>query len=154
MKTPRMLCLALAAATLCGCMIQNNKDKLSTSLKKYNAALRWGAMDRAAEHVAPGNRRALLNRREFGELKVSQCEIGSVRLHGKGLAIATVRIDWYMVRNPRLRTSFVEQQWRLDDGRWRIASQRLVGGAPCPLFAPEASPEFKRQMWPVVSQSQ
>ena len=153
MTMQRVLGVWLIAATSWGCMIQNNKEKLATSLKKYNVALRWGAMERAAEHVAPGNRRALVNRREFGELKVSQCKIGSVIMRGKGVAVATVRVDWYLVRSPRLQTSFVEQKWRLDAGRWRITSQRLVGGAPCPLFATSVGPEFKRQMWPVVSQS-
>ena len=131
------LVLCVIAAAFSGCMIQNSKQKLSTSLQKYNVALRWGATEWAAEHVAPESREALLGRRsEFDDIRVSGCTIGRVKLKGKDQAIATVHIEWYSGRTLSLRTSVIEQKWKLRSGKWLIVSQRLVKGAPCPLFLP------------------
>jgi hypothetical protein len=139
-----MVLCGLAAVLLSSCLIQNNKQKLSDSLTKYNVALRWGAVEWAAEHVAPESRQELLVRgMEFGDLKMSQCKVGSVKLKGKDQATALVRIDWYMGSSLRLRTSIVEQKWKLRSGKWLITSQRLVGGAPCPLFLPRTKPRVR-----------
>lgn len=138
---------------LTGCMIQNNREKLVHSLRKFNVAMRWGAADWAEEHVDPASRAKVLpHRREFGELKVTDCEVGAVKLKGKHTALAMVRIDWYMADSLRLRTSFVEQRWKLKSGKWLIVSQRLVRGAPYPmLVSSPARKQFHRaETWPGV----
>lgn len=141
--------LALCA----GCMVQNSKEKLSTSLHQYNAAVRWGAVEWASEHVAPDKREELLTRRkEFGDISITQCKVGAVSMKGKHRATAMVRVDWYTVRSLRLMTSFIRQDWEMMEGKWQITAQRLVRGAPCPLFIPKPTRQFERkQMWPKIS---
>ena len=126
---------------LAGCMVPNAREKLSESLQKYNAAVRWGAKEWAAEHVAPEKRKDLFAQRvEFGELQVTDCQVGAVKLKGKGKAVALVQVDWYLVSTLTVRTSIIEQQWDLRSGRWLMTSERLVKGAPYPplMSAPKA----------------
>jgi hypothetical protein len=136
-----------------GCLVKETRENLVDALRMYNAAVRWGAMDRMAEHVAEEKRGEFLARRkEFGDLQVTDCEVGQVTLKGKEQAVAMVRIDWYLTSSLRLYTSFVEQRWRLKDGSWQITEQRLVRGAPYPLLSPvPGHKRFKDDLWPQVS---
>jgi len=135
-------------------MIPNSKEQLAESLHKYNAAVRWGAMDWAVEHVAPDKRNELLARRaEFGELQVTECLVGAVKLKNKDEALAMVRVDWYLTSTLKVRTSFIEQSWRRKSGKWMITAQRLVRGAPYPLLleSPEKRRFKQQETWPKVT---
>ena len=154
LRARHLLVVLPALLLLTGCMVQNNREKLVHSLRKFNAAMRWGAVDWAEEHVDPGKRRELLaHRKEFGgTLKVTDCEVGMVKLKGKSQAVAMVRIDWYLINSLRLQTSFVEQKWMLKRGKWLITSQRLVRGAPYPMLirSPDRRKFQREETWPEV----
>ena len=70
--------LSLGASS---CLLKGNKDNLREALLSYNAGLRWGHVARMAEHVPQNKRAALIARRdEFGDLRVTACEVGSVKM--------------------------------------------------------------------------
>jgi len=143
--------LTICALLVTGCMIPNNQKKLSDSLRQYNIAMRWGAVEQAAEHVDPAKRNELLVRpEEFGALQISGYEVGSIKVRGKSEAVAIVRIDWYLNNSLSLHTSFVEQSWKLKGGKWLITAQRLVRGAPYPLLidSPERRSFRAKETWP------
>ena len=131
-----------------------SQEKLVDALHEYNAAMRWGVVDRAVEHV-PEERRAdlLAQRDEFGEVQVTGCEVGQVTFQGKDRALAIVRLEWYLASALQLRTSYVQQSWQLKGGKWQIMAQRLVRGDPCPLITgqPEDRRPGQREAWPRVS---
>jgi hypothetical protein len=139
------LLTVLVALLLGGCMIRSNKENLQDALLKYNAAVRWGRTEWMTELVQKEKRSTLMvNRREFGDLQVTGCQVGEVNVKGSNKALAVVRVDWYLVRSGRLHTSFIEQTWKREGERWFITKQRLVRGAPCPLFTPKPSREQSR----------
>jgi hypothetical protein len=143
------LLTVLVALLLGGCMIRSNKENLQDALLKYNAAVRWGRTEWMAELVPKEKRSTLMARRqEFGDLQITGCQVGEVKVKGSNKALAVVRVDWYMMRSGRLHTSFIEQTWKREGERWFITKQRLVRGAPYPLITPK---QPRQRMWPAMT---
>ena len=134
MRKYRLFLLVVGLAAT-GCMVKDSKQMLLEAVQRYNVAFRWGRTEWMADHVPKQKRGELATPRdEFGDLQVTACEVGSVKMKGKDKALALVQINWYRLSALRLRSSLVEQTWKRHSQGWLIVEQRLVRGAPYPLL--------------------
>jgi hypothetical protein len=133
-NNPWVLFLVLSGAISC-VSSQERKETLQEALAEFNRAMRWAKSEGITLHVPQNKREPYFNRlKEFGELKITDCEVGQVTLTTQEKALAMVRVDWYWINSGQLQSSFIEQTWHHQREKgWQIARQRVVRGPQFPL---------------------
>lgn len=121
--------LALAALALAGCGTnQQSKHALVDALYEYSNGIRWGRSEWIQNHLPRGQESRIAS----SQLQVITCEVENVVVNPKDRAVATIRVDWYLLNQARLHSTLLRQTWVEVGGKWEIRDQRVAAGAPFP----------------------
>ena len=119
--------------SLGGCA-ENSQESFLRTLDDYRRGLRWSSADTVASHLPAEQRASFVARhRRAGDIRVTDCQVESLRLEKEGRVKATLRVDWYSLRSGRVHKTLLRQIWKRSGGRWMLTEQRWQGGAPFPF---------------------
>lgn len=126
-----------ALVTLAACVTPaaQRRDDFGRIAREFNDHIRWGRWNVAAQSLPPDEARSFLERVKLvgPELEMGDQDTTSIQLGGDETAVVTVKFDWYSKREMLVRSSTIEQRWKVENGRWRLVDQRRVSGDRFPL---------------------
>jgi hypothetical protein len=130
----RLLALGTALAA-CVTPAAQRRDDFGRVAREFNDHIRWGRWAIAAQSLPPDEARLFLERVKLAgpELELGDQDTTSIQLTGEETATVTVKFDWYSKREMIVRSSTIEQRWKVQDGRWKVIDQRRVAGDRFPL---------------------
>jgi hypothetical protein len=132
-----ILCSLLSSLTLAACGTnQQSKHLLVEALYEYSNGIRWGRSEWIQNHLPKGQE----SRVASSQLQVITCEVENIVMNVKDRAIATVRVDWYLLNQARLHSTLLRQTWVEVGGRWQIRDQRVAEGRPFPGLGRVSAP--------------
>jgi len=129
MRRALLLLMALA-----GCASSSDRrEALTDALLDYTRGMRWSRPDWLKPYLPRAGRPSFDPTAGPAGLQLITCEIESVTLAADSQSAAVhVQLEWYVQDDPRLRSTVLQQTWRLADTRWEIVDQRTLRGAPFP----------------------
>lgn len=107
---------------------QHSKHALVDALYEYSNGIRWGRSEWIQGHLPKGRE----SRVASAQLQVTGCEVENVVMSAKDRAVATLRVDWYLLNQGRVHSTLLRQTWVEVSGRWQIREQKVAEGAPFP----------------------
>ncbi len=107
---------------------QHSKHALVDALYEYSNGVRWGRSEWIQGHLPKGQE----SRAASSQLQVITCEVENIVMNAKDRAVATIRVDWYLLSQAKLHSTLLRQTWIEAGGRWEIREQRVAEGAPFP----------------------
>lgn len=120
------------------------QTKLRDATSGYNASLRWGDLDRAAEFLPAEAQMEFMARYDDVEdaLVIVDYEVTRLDLDKRtGIAASRAEISWHTDRELIVRKTAVGQVWQFHEGRFVLVDERRSGGRPLTIFAePEEEP--------------
>jgi hypothetical protein len=132
----------LGIVTLCSLVGCVSGDGLQTKLRDassaYNASLRWGDIDRAAEYLPDTSQAAFMARYDDvrDKLVIVDYEVTRLDLDKQtGIAASRAELTWHTERNLVVSTTLVDQVWQFHEGDFVLVDERRSGGDPLGLFA-------------------
>jgi hypothetical protein len=135
-----LLALAGLAASLtlgCGSPQMTDPAQLSDVLRSFHQDQRWANWAGAAKWLSPEMApRWLAARSQKNQVQITDINVVQVNpgTDPEVEAIATVRVEYYVMPAMRLEASTWRQQWRKTDGAWRLMSEeRAAVEAPKPV---------------------
>lgn len=138
----RSVLLVWVALALGGCMAPATPaQRVTDAARELNLACRFGRMDVALGHTAPGARGHFLERRStWGRsVRILDVELAGLKLTDELNAIVQVDVAWVRDEESSMRSTRVAQVWR-DDGGWRLIREARVGGDPGLFGEPVSTP--------------
>jgi hypothetical protein len=126
----RLLSL-LAPLALAACMAPVGPAQRATdAARELNQATRFGRMDVALGHTAPGARSQFLDRRaHWGRgLRVVDLELAGLKFEDDANAVFQIDVAWVRDQESRLRSTRIAQFWRDGDEGWRLVRERRLAG--------------------------
>jgi len=127
--------LLILPALGCGTS-QHSKRALVDALYEYSNGVRWGRSEWVQGHLPKGQE----SKTASSELQVITCEVENVVMNAKDRAVATIRVDWYLLTRATLHSTLLRQTWVEAGGRWEIREQRVAAGPPFPGLGRVSAP--------------
>lgn len=131
--------MAILSVLLVACATGDGlQEKLRDATEGYNASLRWGDIDRAAEWLPAEAQDAFMNRYESVEDKLVVVDYQMTRLDldkETGVAGSRAEILWHTDRHLVVKSTRVDQLWQYHEGKFVLVDERRSGGAPLAVFA-------------------
>ncbi len=125
----RGACAALVLlACLCGCgaTSASRGPALRESVKDFAEHMRWGRIERAAEHVPEATKMQFIRQKRSAQLQVQihEYDVKAVQ-YAAGAEQARVLIVavWSRQTDPVTHEDMFEQDWRWQDNHWVMAKQ-------------------------------
>jgi hypothetical protein len=142
--TPRGGGVAALALLLGACFTptQRREEALVREARQLNDDLRWARYDAVVRALADEEAASFARRASAvgEELVLADSEVTSIRFGTPSeTATSVVALDWYTKRDPVVRKTTLEQDWRFRDGRWLVIKQRRVRGERFPLVSEPAA---------------
>ncbi len=140
-----VLAVSLAAATA-GCMMtpaQRREETLVRESAMFNDDLRWSRFEQAARSLPADEAPLFLGRANsvVDELSFGDCDIQNVSFGTPSeTATLVVKIDWYYKRDQIVKSTTLEQRWKMVEGRWTMIKQRRLRGDRFPLVTEPVAP--------------
>lgn len=105
-------------------------QRVTDAARELNLAARFGRLDVAVEHAAPGAREVFLARRStWGrEVRVLDVELAGLSFSTPTDALIHVDVSWVKMSEGVLRTTRLAQVWRDEDHGWQLVRERRVAG--------------------------
>jgi hypothetical protein len=120
------------------------QTKLRDATSGYNASLRWGDIDRAAEYLPAEAQMRFMSQHEDVDdvLVIVDYEVTRLDLDKRtGVAASRAEISWHTDRELIVRKTAVDQVWQFHEGRFVLVDERRRSGRPLTIFAePEEDP--------------
>ena len=128
-----------------GCLMQNLSPevRMRDSVIELNEGARWGRMDVASGHVAPGfrNQFKLSHLRWGRDIQIADTEILGMNPktddEGQG-AFSRVAVRWYDQSTMVLANTVIRQTWQKHKQTFLLTSESVESGHPGLLAIPEA----------------
>jgi hypothetical protein len=123
----------LLLGTGCGALAgQTPAAKVQEVARDANTAARFGRMDVALEHTAPGTKEQFMKRHEGwgNSVRVFEMELAGFNMPDSESATVLVDFQWMYLDENTLRSTRVEQTWRGDTENrgWKLTRERRIGG--------------------------
>jgi hypothetical protein len=134
--------LALGAGCITPPGAQRREELLIQNARAFNDDWRWARWDTMAGVMPKDDAAAFLARAQAlePELVVADFEVTSINFLEESKAAKVIaKFDWYLKRDPRVRTTTVEQRWENSDGRWQVVKLRRTRGDRFGLVTEPAS---------------
>jgi len=130
-------------ASLGGCVTASEgmQTKFRDATSEYNRMVRWGDVDRAAEHLPAESQQAFLDQYEVlrDELVIVDYELVRLDLEPMtGIASCRARVEWHLDRELVVKTTEIDQIWQFHGGKFVLVDERRASGDPLNLFAETA----------------
>jgi hypothetical protein len=144
--------LGLGCVTVGGA--QRREELLVQNARAFNDDWRWARWDAMAGVMPKEDAAAFLGRAQSleSELVVADFEVTSINFLDESKAAKVIaKFEWYLKRDPRVRTTTVEQRWENADGRWQVVKLRRTRGDRFGLVTePLADPVTAAPVGPAV----
>lgn len=131
-KAQFWLVLAFALVNLMGCTAANHQHLLRKHVDRYNQQLRWSLMEDAQSFVADAYTEAWRKShlRKNTQLKVVSIEPRLVKVTQvkPPSAFFKTKIVWYLESDMRVQESIWQQEWRFEQNRWRLLTEKKQNG--------------------------
>jgi hypothetical protein len=125
--------LLLLLAGLTGCASSANREALTDALAEYTHGMRWSRSEWTSPHLPRTGSLSFDPTVAPPGVQLVSCEIESVNLQADSQrALVGVRVEWMMSTEVRMRSTLLQQTWRLAEDRWEIIAQRTLEGTPFP----------------------
>lgn len=123
----------LLLAGLTGCASNANRETLADVLTEYTHGIRWSRPECIRPHLPKTGGLSFDPTVAPLGVQLITCEIDSVNLAADSRrALVGVRVEWMMSSEVRMRSTLLQQTWRLAENHWEIIAQRTLEGAPFP----------------------
>ncbi len=137
----------LALIGLSGCLLQNlsPETRMRDAVIELNEGARWGRMDVASGHVAPGFRPQFqASHVRWGrDIQIADTEILGMSPHtdeeGAG-AFSRIAVRWYDESTMVLANTVIRQTWQKHKQTFLLTSESVESGHPALLMVPEGAP--------------
>jgi len=120
----------LVAASLClcacGATMANRGQALRESVQDFAGHMRWGRIERAAEHVPDAKRMQFIQQKRSGQaqLQIHEYDIRAVHYaDGADKARVLIAAVWSRQSDPVTHEDLFDQDWRWQDNHWVMARQ-------------------------------
>ena len=131
---------------LSGCLLQNlsPETRMRDAVIELNEGARWGRMDVASGHVAPGFRPQFqASHIRWGrDIQIADTEILGMSPHtdedGSG-AFSRIAVRWYDESTMVLANTVIRQTWQKHKQTFLLTSESVESGHPGLLMIPEGS---------------
>lgn len=134
--------LLLAGLLVSACVtVDNLQSKLRETTSEYNRGIRWGDIDRAADHLPAESQQAFMDQYEMVKEDLVIVDYEMTRLDydtNTGVATSRARVDWHTDRVLVVKTTEVDQTWQFHDGKFVLVDERRSSGDPLAVFAEAA----------------
>lgn len=104
------------AISLLSCASTDEMDKLDSSLRSYERAVRWGDFTRAKSFHKNNPALDDLERRRLKLYRVTDYRVISQEVPNLNNAYLLVEIKYYKNDRPVIKTTSVQQEWKRDEG--------------------------------------
>lgn len=120
------LTLFLFTIIMSSCAGAQPEKDLPYRVQVFNEHLRWGRFDRAAEFVVPMRRSDFIAEREeqADKVRLSECEILSVRRGDPNTATVRVELRWNSVDSTIVQKSILTETWKRAGSTWFVVSMK------------------------------
>ncbi len=133
-----------ALIALSGCLLQNlsPETRMRDAVVELNEGARWGRMDVASGHVAPGFRPQFqASHIRWGrDIQIADTEILGMSPHtneeGEG-AFSRIAVRWYDESTMVLANTVIRQTWQKHKQTFLLTSESVESGHPGLLMIPE-----------------
>ncbi|MCK5799260.1 MAG: hypothetical protein KAI47_18840, partial [Deltaproteobacteria bacterium] len=96
---------------------------------------RWGRHAYVTRHLPPASQQRYVTQRErLGDLRVTKCRVASVRVVSGERATVLLSLHWFRLSRGHVHATTVAQDWHRKGREWRVVRQRVIRGAPLPIF--------------------
>lgn len=133
----RRLLLALIALTTLSCgATQSRGSSLRESVSDFAGHMRWGRIERAAEHVPDDTRIAFIRQKRLAQAQVQihEYDVRAVQYKaGTDSARVLIGAVWSRQSDPVTHENLLEQEWRWQDQHWVMARQLEVQASESPI---------------------
>jgi hypothetical protein len=135
--------LSLFAMLWGGCiagMGYSSEDRVIQAAREYNEGVRWGRLEKAADHLMKDARDRFYERHKNveDELEIADMEIVSVELDKSDKkvtrAVARVEYTWTLKRVGLVEKTTTEQKWEERNRDWLLVAETRKKGSPLTLF--------------------
>ena len=135
--------LSLFAVLFGGCLAgmgYSTEDRVTAAAREYNEGVRWGRLEKAADHLQKAERDRFYDRHKNveDELEIADCEIVSLVIDKSDKkvtrATATVQYAWTLKRVGLVEKTTTVQKWEERDREWLLVSETRKKGSPLTLF--------------------
>lgn len=118
-------------------------ERASDAARELNVAARFGEMTTAAGRTADGVRERFLERRaSWGkDIRIVDVELAGLTMSDHEHAVVTVDYSWTRMDSGTLMATRVVQDFRDDNGTWRLTRERRLSGDTGLFGEPSASVE-------------
>lgn len=145
---------------LSSCLLQNlsPETRMRDAVIELNEGARWGRMDVASGHVAPGFRPQFqASHMRWGrDLQIADTEILGMSPHtdeeGAG-AFSRIAVRWYDESTMVLANTVIRQTWQKHKQTFLLTSESVESGHPGLLMIPEDSGAAQAAEVPEAAQS-
>jgi len=132
---------------LSGCLLQNlsPETRMRDAVIELNEGARWGRMDVASGHVAPGFRPQFqASHVRWGrDIQIADTEILGMSPHtdeeGEG-AFSRIAVRWYDESTMVLANTVIRQTWQKHKQTFLLTTESVESGHPGLLMVPEGAP--------------
>lgn len=127
--------LAWLGAAACVTPGMQRKETFTRLAREFNDDVRWGRYASAAQSFPPDEARLFLERVKLAgpDLEIADQDVTSIQFASDEAATVVVKFDWFSKREMLVKSTTIEESWKYLDGRWRVVSQKRVGGDRFPL---------------------
>ena len=140
---------------LSSCLLQNlsPETRMRDAVIELNEGARWGRMDVASGHVAPGFRPQFqASHMRWGrDLQIADTEILGMSPHtdeeGAG-AFSRIAVRWYDESTMVLANTVIRQTWQKHKQTFLLTTESVESGHPGLLMIPEGSPDAQSSRTP------
>jgi hypothetical protein len=127
-----IVCAVFAGLAAAACIAPPPSQRVANVAREVNLAARFGRMDLALEHTAPGTRRHFsVHRSQWGgPIRVLDMELAGLSMHDSENAIVLVDFQWTRLDENTMRSTRIEQTWRggSEDRGWTLVRERRIAG--------------------------
>jgi hypothetical protein len=142
------LVIVLLLASCAMTPTQRREESLVRDARTFNDDLRWGRYEQLGQSLSREEAKLMLARAEAAgdDLMMADYEVTAITFAvGSEAATVSVKFDWYSRRANILHSTFLEQRWEFQGGRWLMTKQRRTRGdrlllVPEPVAPPEGPP--------------
>jgi hypothetical protein len=142
----KRFCWAVVLTGLSGCLLQNlsPETRMRDAVVELNEGARWGRMDIASGHVAPGFRpQYQASHVRWGrDIQIADTEILGMSPHtdeeGAG-AFSRIAVRWYDESTMVLANTVIRQTWQKHKQTFLLTTEAVESGHPGLLMIPEGS---------------
>lgn len=118
-----------------GCAHQQESQTFDEALFQYAHGIRWAKPGYVTDYLPSAHKLHFVSDQErLQNVRITHCRATRIVALADDSVRVTLRVTWYALDQGRVLRTVVLQRWEQKEKHWTIREQRLIAGAPLPLF--------------------